>query len=191
MGTPDGAGPGRPQSRAFTRRHPVPGSCPGGAQSGVVGRRVPGGDRRRHRGHRRSALVHPAARGRFPAGGFHPGAARQGSAAAVPQAAAGPLRAVVADARLRAAGTPVPRVPGHLVAGRARLLPQVHGRRAHAADDSQLRAARQHRPNRPGSASRRLLRASRRPSSSSSRCCCTTWGSGATTSMRSRANAWR
>ena len=39
-------------------------------------------------------------------------------------------------------GRVFPGVPGDFVAGGARLLPQVHGRRAHAADDPEPRAAR-------------------------------------------------
>ena len=52
----------------------------------------------------------------------------------------GAVRPAVGDARLRAAGPRVSGVPGDFVACRARLLPQVHGGRAHAADDSQPRA---------------------------------------------------
>ena len=131
----------------------------GGAQPGVVDRRVPGGDRRRHRGvpTRRCRASSSTSDG-YRAGGFLPGRRATGGAAAVPQAAAGPLRAVVGDARLRAARPPVPRVPGDLLAGRARLLPQVHGRRAHAADDPQPRAARRARPSRPAQRFKTSLR---------------------------------
>ena len=86
-------------------------------------------------------VVHPAARRSLPRGRLLPGRQRSRRAAASPQAAAGTLRAALGDARLRSARAGVPRVPGDLVAGRARLLPQVHGRRAHAADDPQSRAA--------------------------------------------------
>ena len=71
VGAADGAGAGRAEPRAVARRHPLPRPGAGGAQSRVVDRRVPGGDRRGHRGDRRSALVHPAARRRLSSRGLH------------------------------------------------------------------------------------------------------------------------
>ena len=192
MGAPDGAGAGRPESRAVARRHPVPGSGAGGAQSGVMGRRVSGGASTPAPKSTEEALSciqqHVDA---LPPGGFHSGAARPRGGAAAAQAAAGPVRAAVADARLRAARAAVSRVPGDLVARGARLLPQVHGRRAHAADDPQLRAAREHRRAVPPALQDGRRGHCRRRNCSCCRCCCTTSASGATTSTRSRASAWR
>ncbi len=85
---------------------------------------------------------------RYRAEDFFPNAQDRSALLRIAQAAAGPLRAAVGDARLRAARPDVPGVPGDLLARGARLLPQVHRRRAHAADDPQPRAARQ-RPTAP------------------------------------------
>ena len=61
----------------------------------------------------------------------------------------GLVRAAVGDARLRAARADDSRVQGDQLPRGPRLLPQVHGRRAHAADDPQPRAAdRSARPER-------------------------------------------
>src|SRR5205085_11569479 len=73
--------------------------------------------------------------------GFFPDAADTRRVAAV---SAPPRRLVctaVGNARLRPARPDVPGIPGDFLARRPRLLPQVHGRRAHAVDDPQPRAA--------------------------------------------------
>ncbi len=128
---------------------------------------------------------------RYRADDFFAGRAGSRGAAAVPQAAAGTLRAALADARLRSARACLPRVPGDLVARGPRLLPQVHGRRAHAADDPEPRAAHHAPTRRIGCGSGRSSAISRSQSCSCSRCSFTTWASGATTTTRSRACGWR
>ena len=100
------------------------------------------------------------------------------------------LRAALADARLRAARARVPRIPGDFVAGGARLLSQVHGRRAHAADDPEPRTADHDRRRRSRCGSDRSRGPRRSPNCSCWRCCFTTWASGATTITRSRACGW-
>ena len=76
---------------------------------------------------------------RYRADDFFPDQAARAALLAAAQTAGRAVRASLGDARLRAARTRVSGVPGDLVARGARLLPQVHGRRAHAADDSQSR----------------------------------------------------
>ena len=127
---------------------------------------------------------------RYRADDFFAGAQDRARAAAVPQAAARTLRAALADARLRAARAGVPRVPGDLLARRARLLSQVHGRRAHAAHDPESRAARRRPTSAIGCGSGRFSPTCRSPSCSCWRCCSTTSASGATTITRSRACGW-
>ena len=78
---------------------------------------------------------------------FFPSRRERDGAARVPEAARRALRAAVGDARLRPARADVPGVPGDLLPRRSRLLPQVHRRRAHAADDPQPRAARRRAPS--------------------------------------------
>ncbi len=120
--------------------------------------------------------------GRFTAEEFFPTAASPRRAAALPEAAARALRAAVRDARLRAARADVPRVQGDQLPRGPRLLSQVHGRRAHAADDPEPRAAgRSRRPNASGSAA--CSASSTRPSCWCWRCCITTSASGATTTI--------
>ncbi len=158
---------------------------------GDLDRRVPGRDRRRHDGVRGSAVLHSAARRSLSRRRLLSGAARSGRAADAAQAAEGSVRPAVGDARLRAARARVPGVPGDLVAGGARLLPQVHGRRAHAAHDPEPRAASRRPRCRIDCASATSWARSIGPSCWSWRCCCTTSASGATTTTRSRACAWR
>ena len=136
------AGAGRPQSGARRRRHPVRRRARGGRASGNLAGAVPGGHRRRLRGVRRGAAVH---RSRTPAASRRRSSSRRASHRDAllhflkPQP--GPLRAAVGDARLGAARPDDPGVQGDQLPRRPRLLPQVHGRRAHAADDPQPRAA--------------------------------------------------
>ena len=121
---------------------------------GVVDRRVSGGDRCRHRGRprRRCRASSSTSIATAPTT-----SSRRRSDRAALLALLKPRPGLYArlsrDARLRAARPRVSRVPGDLVAGGARLLPQVHGRRAHAADDPQPRAAVARPTSRTGSAS--------------------------------------
>ena len=135
--------------------------------------------------------MHPAARRSLPRRRLLPEARDRAALLRFLKPRPGLYARLSRDARLRAARPGVSGVPGDLVAGGARLLPQVHGRRAHAADDPQPRAARR-RPTAPYRQRFRNVarRASRRPSCSCSRCCSTTSASGATTTTRSRACGW-
>ena len=134
-------------------------------------------------------LIH-AEVNRYDAGEFYPAPADRAARARVPEAAARVVRAALGDARLRTARPHVPRVRGHFVPGGARLLSQVHGRRAHAADDSEPGAPRRAVPPRP----RTLRRAARRPARAGAArpvaAPATTSANGATRSTRSRAYGW-
>ena len=101
-----------------------------------------------------------------------------------------PLRPAVGDARLRPARPHGPAVPGDHLPRRARLLPQVHRRRAHAPDDPERSSASSVRRT-PGRASRPCCARSRPRSCWCSRCCCTTSARRATTTTRSKACGWR
>ena len=108
-----------------------------------VARRVPGGARRRHAGRRRDARRDPAARRSLSRPAISCRRRRSatrccGSWCRARASTPGCRRCTTAAC---SAGL-VPAVPGdHLPRG-ARLLPQVHGRRAHAADHPHPRAAR-------------------------------------------------
>ena len=179
-----------PEPRAVARRHRLPRSDAGGTHAGVVDRRVRGRRRARHRGVRGSAVAASSSTwiAIAPTTSFPrpPSAPRW----CVPRPAPGLYDRLSRDARLRPARAGVPRVPGDLVARGARLLPQVHGRRAHAAHHPQPRTARR-RPSGPtASASATCSTSWRRRSCWCWRCCCTTSASGATTITKSRASAW-
>ena len=73
----------------------------------------------------------------------------------------------------------------------SRLLPQVHGRRAHAADHPRPRATARHRHGPGADASPACCASCTRPSSSCSRCCSTTSASGRRTTTPRKASAWR
>ena len=140
MGAQDGAGAGGAEPRAVARRHPVPRSDSGGARSrrswiAAFQAAIDAGTEVTEEA--LSCIQQHV--DRYRADDFFPDDAVRAGAAAAAQAAARALRASVGDARLRSAWACVSGVPGDFVAGRARLLPQVHGRRAHAADDPQPR----------------------------------------------------
>ena len=156
------AGRRRTWSRS-ARRHPLRRRRRGAAREPhTLAAAVSGGDRRRAvacRG-RSAAPASSSTSTATRAEDFFPTIAERDRAARVPEAAGGPVRAAVGDARLRAARADVSRVPGDLLPRRARLLPQVHGRRAHAAHDPESRAAR----DAPTTPSRERFRlAARRP----------------------------
>ena len=142
MGAAGRAGAGRPEPGAVGRRHPVRRRARGGRPAGNLARRC---------FRRRSTAGAPCPTRRWPASSRTPGASppRSSSRRAriadallqLPEAEARPVRAAVRDARLRAARADVSRVQGDQLPRGARLLPQVHRRRAHAADDPQPRAA--------------------------------------------------
>ncbi len=119
-------------------------------------------------------------------------APRSGDGAArVSEAARGTLRATVGDARLRTARTDVPRVPGDLLPRRARLLSQVHRRRAHAADDSKPRTPRDGCGEGPRALQRAASPIWRTRNCWCCRCSSTTSANGATTTTPRKACAWR
>ena len=191
LGAADGAGAGRPQPRAVARRHPLPRPDAGGAQPGVVDGRVPGRGRARHRRCPRkrcrassstSIAIAPTTSSRRPSD--------RAALLAFLKPRRGLYDRLSRDARLRPARARVPGVPGDLVARGARLLPQVHGGRAHAAHDPQPRTAAGDRRAGPAAVPQRARRACRRPSCWCCRCSCTTSASGATTITRSRASGW-
>mgnify|MGYP003694336921 CR=1 FL=1 len=93
---------------------------------------------------------------RFAPQDFFPTKAHRDALLRIPQAAARPLRAALRDARQRTARADAPRIQGDQLPRRARLLPQVHRRRAHAADHPQSGTA-DSKPGRSASASQRLL----------------------------------
>ena len=116
--------------------------------------------------------------GRFRPERFLPDAEHTASVAALPQAAARAVRAAVGDARRRAARPDDARVQGDQLPRRARLLPQVHRRRAHAPDDPQPRAADRATGGPSASGSRACSASSIGRSCSCSRCSTTTSASG-------------
>ena len=79
--------------------------------------------------------------GRFTAEEFFPNAASRDALLRFLKPRAGSVRAAVRDARLGSARADVSRVQGDQLPRGARLLSQVHRRRAHAADHPQPRAA--------------------------------------------------
>ena len=130
------------ESRAVARRHPLSRPGAGGAQSRHLGGRV------RSRRRQRQAEMSEEALSciqqhvdRYRADDFFPQPRDRATLMRFLKPRDGAVRTAVGDARLRTARPDVPRVPGDLVAGGARLLSQVHGRRAHAADHPQSRAA--------------------------------------------------
>ena len=135
-----GAGPhrrGRRQHRAPARRGRLHRHRARVAAAAHVAPGVPGRDRRRVRGGPRDPHLHRAARRPLHVRAVLPGKGRVRGVPALPETERGPLPPAVGDARERAARTHVPRVPQDLLPGHPRLLPQVHGRRAHPRDHPQ------------------------------------------------------
>ena len=159
------AGAGRPESRTDARRHRLHRPAAGRRAAGDMARGVSGGHRRTSCGVADAALC--AASGSTPSDSASRTSSRRraqrprccGSSKPRPR----PLRATVGDARLRPARPDVSAVSGDYLPRGARLLPQVPGRRAHAADDPQPRAAGRRRRRRIASASRRCCRISAAP----------------------------
>ena len=138
VGAQDGAAAGGAEPRVVARRHPVPRPDSGGARSvdrGLPRSRRPSTPARRSP-RKRSRASSSTSIGTAPTISSPSDASRKALLRLL-KPRARPLRASVGDARLRSARPRVSGVPGDFVAGGARLLPQVHGGRAHAADDSQ------------------------------------------------------
>ena len=88
-------------------------------------------------------------------------------------------------------GRMFPEFQPHPLPRDSRLLPQVHRRRAHAADAAESRVAARPADVRAAAGSAACCTSCTRRSCCRSRCCSTTSASGATTTMRSRARGWR
>ena len=117
---------------------------------------------------------------------FHPDAGAPAAHRAVSAAASRAVGPAERDARLRPARRDLPRAERDFVPRDARLLSQVHGRRAHAADGAQRRAAA-HQP----AVRRRCCASCASPSCWCWRCCITTSERRGTATTRSSAPKWR
>ena len=117
---------------------------------------------------------------------FIPTAEHQPPDRAVPAAAARAVGAAERDARLRPARCDISRAERDFLPRDPRLLSQVHGRRAHAADGPQRRA-----PAQQSRDSARCCASSARRSCWCWRCCITTSARPARAITRSSARRWR
>ena len=105
----------------------------------VMAGRVSGGVRRRLRSLRSGADAHPAERRPVQCRRLRRDRCPAADDSEPAEAAAGSLCPLFGDARLRAARPDLSRVPADPLPRDSRLLPQVHRRRAHAADAAQSR----------------------------------------------------